>query len=257
MRRIPIPLILAAIIAVGVAVTIIFQITVLTPPSAVVVLVPQGATTATFHIEDIGVQYVAFPIGMGAMEITFNTTNFYYYNIDDLWSLAVPASKYTNMTGTHEINTRAGTYTLRVFDCGNVVVVGSTLIVYVGQWADFGGYKVAVPVNFTASQHQLACVRKFLHYYSIYNVDVFSPRIDYYEFDGYRIYVYYDYVDIYNHHLKYNRRSFTPYASDGRVLVVGQRVMNPETGVFYLGGYFIGAFSADSSGTYVVTVTGR
>ncbi|MEM0479655.1 MAG: hypothetical protein QXS16_04965 [Pyrobaculum sp.] len=255
MRRIPIPLILAAVIAVGVAVTIIFQITILTPPSAVVVLVPQGSTTVTFQFEGVGEQYVAFPIGMGLMQITFNTTNFYYYNITDLWSLAVPASKYTNMTGNHLV----GTHSLRVFDCGNVVVVGSSFIVYIGQWADFGGYKVAVPVNFTASQDQLTCVRKYLHYNGIYGVDVFSPRIDYYEFDGTNIYVYYDYVDLSVYQLKYNRRTFTPIslgAGPGSV-VLGYKVTDSQTGKIYLGGYYVGAFRATSSGTYAVTVTGR
>lgn len=256
MRRIPIPLILAAIIAVGVAVTIIFQITVLTPPSAVVVLVPQGVSTVTFQIEGAGEQYVAFPIGMGHMQITFNTTNFYYCNIEELWSLAVPAHKYTNMTGTHSVYIGTRAYTLHVFDCGNLVVVGRSSMVYIGQWADFGGFKVAVPVNFTASPDQLGCVWKYLHYYGIYSVDIYNPRIEYYEFDGEYIYVYYDNVDIYHYYFRYDKRQFTPTPLTNNA-VIGYKVMYSDTGITYLGGYYVGAFSATSSGTYAVTVTGR
>lgn len=256
MRRIPIPLILAAVIAVGVTVTIIFQITILTPPSAVVVLVPQGSSTVTYQFEATGVRYVAFPIGLGLMQISYNTTNFYYYNVTDLWSLAVPASKYTNMTGTRSVNTGTGTYSISVFDCGNVVVVGRSSLVYIGQWADFGGYKVAVPVNFTASQDQLACVRKYLNYYGISSVDVFSPRVDYYSFDGTYIYVYYDHVDTTSYYFQYNRYSYTPTALSNNA-VIGYKVTDSQTGITYLGGYYVGAFSAASSGTYAVRVTGQ
>lgn len=256
MRRIPIPLILAAIIAVGVTVTIIFQITVLTPPSAVVVLVPQDSSTVTYNFEAVGAQHVAFPIGMGLMQITYNTTNFYYYNVTELWSLAVPSSKYTNMTGTFSVNIGTATYSLHVFDCGNVVVVGYYALVYIGQWADFGGFKVAVPVNFTATEDQLTCARKYMNYYQLASVDIFSPRIDYYAFDGTYIYVYYDRVDTSTYYLRYGSYSYTPTALSNDA-VIGYKIMDSQTGIVYLGGYYVGAFSVTSSGTYAVSVKGQ
>lgn len=256
MRRVPIPLILAAAIAVGVTITIIFQITVLSPPSAVVVLVPQGASTVTYLFEGTGTQYVAFPIGIGSMQISYNTTNFYYYNVTDLWSLAVPASKYRNMTGTHTVKIGTTTYSFSVFDCGNVVVVGYGPLVYIGQWADFGGFKVAVPVNFTASQAQVACARRYMSYYRLAGVDIFSPRIDYYVFDGTSIHVYYDRVDTSTYVFRHNRRSYTPSALSNNA-VIGYKVTDPQTGIVYLGGFYVGAFSATTTGRYTVKVTGR
>ncbi|QJF12440.1 hypothetical protein QIT50_gp28 [Pyrobaculum spherical virus 2] len=256
MRRIPIPLILAAVIAVGVTVTIIFQITVLTPPSAVVVLVPQGSSTVTYQFVAIDVKHAAFPIGMGLMQITYNTTNFYYYNVTELWSLAVPASRYINMTGTYSVNTGTRTYSFNVFDCGNVVVVGYLTTVYIGQWVDFGGFKVAVPVNFTASQDQLTCARKYMGYYNLAGVNIFSPRIDYYAFDGTYIYVYYDRVDTSTYYFRYDRLSYKPTTLSNNA-VIGYKVTDPGTGVVYLGGFYVGAFSATSSGTYVVGVKGQ
>lgn len=256
MRRVPFPLILAAVIAVGVTVTIIFQITVLTPPSAVVVLVPQGSSTVTYQFEGTGTQYVAFPIGMGAMRVSFNTTNFYYYNVTELWSLAVPSSKYRNMTGTYTVTIGTRTYAFNVFDCGNVVVVGNGPLVYIGQWADFGGFKVAVPVNFTGSQDQVACARRYMQHYRLAGVDIFSPRIDYYVFDGTNIHVYYDRVDTSGYYFRYNRRSYTPTALSNNA-VIGYKATDSQTGILYLGGFYVGAFSATTSGTYAVRVTGQ
>lgn len=256
MRRIPIPLLLAAVIAVGMTITIIFQITILNPPSAVVVLVPEGSSTVTYRFEGTDVQYVAFPIGFGAMQISYNTSNFYYYNVTDLWTLAVRSSKYTNMTGTYTVRIGTVTYAMEVFDCGNVVVVGRGNLVYIGQWADFGGFKVAVPVNFTASQDQLTCARRYMSYKRLAGVDIFSPRIDYYVFDGTNIYVYYDRVDTTSYYFKYNRRSYTPTALSNNA-VIGYKVTDSQTGIVYLGGFYVGAFSASSSGTFEVRVTGR
>lgn len=261
MRHIPIPLILAAIIAVGMTFTIIFQIMILTPPSAVVVLVPQGASSVTYQFEAPGVRYVAFPIGMGLMEITSNTTNFYYYNVTELWSLAVPSTKYTNMTGTYSVNIGTRTYSLDVFDCGNVVVVGSSTLVYIGQWADFGGYKVAVPVNFTASQDQVTCARRYIHRNGLTGVDIYNPRIDYYVFDGTYIHIFYDRVDTSTYYFRHGRRTYTPILVYNNAayttLRVGYKVTDSQTGTIYLGGFYVGAFSATLSGTYAVRVTGR
>lgn len=256
MRRIPIPLILAAVIAVGMTIVIIFQITILTPPSAVVVLVPQGASTVTYRFEATGVKYVAFPIGMGSMQISYNTTNFYYYNVTELWTLAVSASKYRNMTGTYTATIETRTYSFSVFDCGDVVVVGNGPLVYIGQWTDFGGFKVAVPVNFTASQDQLTCARRYMQHYRLAGVDIFSPRIDYYVFDGTNIHVYYDRVGTSDYYFRYNRRSYTPKALSNNA-AIGYKVTDSQTGIVYLGGFYVGAFSATSSGTYEVRVTGR
>lgn len=252
MRRVPIPLILAAVIAVGVTVMIIFQITVLTPPSAVVVLVPQGSTSATFSFQTVNRANVAFPIGIGMMQINHNTTALYYYNVTDLWAIAVPASRYNNMTGQYSVPYT----TIQVFDCGNVVVVGSSSTVYVGQWADFGGFKVTVPVNFTASRNQLACIRKYLSRFSIASVAVFNPRIDYYSYDGTYINIYYDYVDTSSYTLRYGYYSYTPAALSNNA-VIGYKIIDPQTGIVFLGGYYVGAFSATSSGKYAVTVTGK
>lgn len=256
MRRIPIPLTLAAVIAVGVTIMIIFQITVLTPPSTVVVLVPQGASTVTYRFEGTGVQHVAFPIGIGAMRVSFNSTKFYYYNITELWTLAVPASKYRNMTDTYTVRIGTRTYSFSVFDCGHVVVVGNGPLVYIGEWADFGGFKVAVPVNFTASQDQVACARRYMNYYRIAGVDIYNPRVDYYVFDGTNIHVYYDRVDTSTYVFRYNRRSYTPTALSNNA-VIGYKVTDPQTGIVYLGGFYVGAFSAATSGNFVVTVTGQ
>lgn len=256
MRRVPIPLILAAVIAVGLTITIIFQITILTAPSAVVVLVPQGASTVTYRFEGVGTQHVAFPIGMGAMRVSYNTTNFYFYNVTELWSLAVPASKYTNMTGTYTFTVGTRTYSMNVFDCGKVVVVGASTLVYIGEWADFGGYKVAVPVNFTGSQDQVACARRYMNHYRLAGVDIFSPRIDYYVFDGTNIHVYYDRVDTSTYVFRYNRRTYTPTALSNNA-VIGYKVTDSQAGTVYLGGYYIGAFSTSTSGKFAVTVTGQ
>lgn len=256
MRRVSIPLMLAAVIAVGLTITIIFQITILTAPSTVVVLVPQGASTVTYQFEGVGTQHVAFPIGMGVMRVSYNTTRFYIYNVTELWSLAVPASKYNNMTGTYTFTVGTRTYSMNVFDCGKVVVVGASTLVYIGEWADFGGYKVAVPVNFTGSQDEVACARKYMNRYRLAGVDIFNPRIDYYVFDGTNIHVYYDRVDASTYVFRYNRRTYTPTALSSNA-VIGYKVMDSQTGTVYLGGYYIGAFSTSTSGKFAVTVTGQ
>lgn len=260
MQRLPIPLILAAVIAVGVTVTIIFQIIILNPPGAVIMLVPQGASSVTYQFEGVGVRYVAFPIGLGSMEIVSNTTNFYYANVTELWSLAVPASKYTNATNTYTVDIGTSTYSINVFDCGNILVMGASDLVYIGQWADFGGFKVAVPINFTGSPDQVTCARKYMYTFNVPSVDIFSPRIDYYVFDGTYIYIYYDRVDTSSYYFRYDRRTYTPIKiydnAAYTTALLGYKVTD-STGIVYLGQFYVGAFSSGKSGTYAVRVTGR
>ncbi len=91
LRRIPIPLILAAAVAVGAAITIIIQITILPPPSAVVApielpdaSVDSGSITHTISVEvPAGRNAVYITLaGLGKLTLESNTTGWYYFPAD-------------------------------------------------------------------------------------------------------------------------------------------------------------------------------
>ncbi|MGC9131979.1 MAG: hypothetical protein ACP5H5_10430, partial [Pyrobaculum sp.] len=75
------PLIIAAAIAVGVTVTIIIQVILLSPPGGVLVLVPQGATTKSFVYQILAGASIShfMPVGYGKFTLNPNTTSWYYY----------------------------------------------------------------------------------------------------------------------------------------------------------------------------------
>jgi hypothetical protein len=210
MRRIAIPLILAALIAVGVTVTIIIQVISVSPPGGVLLLVPQGITTKSYVYQILlgtNVQHF-MPLGYGKLTLRPNTTGWYYY-ADTRAPGIVAVSK--PFTGVIKVTVDGTDYYL----CNNsnygAVVRAKDSTGWVGDWVMAGSYFILNPRNASDNTNYRNCAVSVSNTVGKF-VFIYEPRSDYFSYNAATntVTVYYDAIDQYNFITKYGSITFTP-----------------------------------------------
>jgi hypothetical protein len=212
MRRIPIPAILAAVIAAGITVTIIIQIIWLTPPGGVVLLVPQGATTKSFVYQILaGSKLTHFmPVGYGKFALRPNTTSWYYY-IDTSMPYIITVSK--PFTGVVKVTVEGTDYYLCNSSNYGAIIRVYDSIGWVGDWVKVGSYYVLNPRNATDAAGYVTCAKSVISTAGWSYLLVYEPRSDYFTYNPSTksATVYYDSIDSAGTvTAKYGSTTFTP-----------------------------------------------
>jgi len=216
--RIPIPLILALAVAVGVSVTIIFKITVVPPPSAVVAPIETSATsldtgssTYLISVDVASGSYVNYPTlaGLGKLQLKANTTGWYYLQTD--WFVTVVRRSTGDavfvLSNNRKVHVREinNTHAVVFFDKGTVAVVTQKVQVGTTGWIVYH----PVPTSYDdTTKTVLQNIISSLGYTYIY---VFQPKADYVKYDANTKY-FYMYLDM--------------ISSSGSVTVRGGNVKN-------------------------------
>ncbi len=196
MRRIPMPLIFAAAIAVGVTVTIIIQIISLAPPGGVLVLVPQGVTAKSFVYQILAGASVShfMPVGYGKFTLKPNTTSWYYY-IDT--SMPYLIAVKTPFTGVVKVTVDGTDYYLCNSSNYGAVIREADYTGWVGDWVKVGSYYVLNPRNATDAAGYVDCAKSVINTAGWSYLLVYEPSADYFTYDASTksATVYYDSID--------------------------------------------------------------
>jgi hypothetical protein len=182
-RRIPIALLIAAAIAIGVTVTVIVQVISLTPPGGVVLLVPQGVTTKTYVYKIFGgLERIShfMPIGYGKFTLKPNATNWYYYVDNSMPYIIGVGGPFTGVVKV----TIEGTdyYLCNISNYGAVIRV-TDYIGWVGDWVKVGSYYVLNPRNATDAGGYVDCAKSVISTAGWSYLLVYEPRSDYFTYD--------------------------------------------------------------------------
>ncbi len=183
MRRLPIPVLVAAVIAVGVIVTIIIQVNTLSPPGGVLVLIPQGATTKIYAYQIIAGGKVNhfMPLGYGKFTLKTNTTNWYYYT-DTSMPYIIAVSK--QFTGVVKVTLEGTDYYLCNSSKYGAVIRAFDYIGWVGDWVKVGSYYILNPRNATDAAGYVDCAKSVISTAGWTYLLVYEPRGDYFTYDA-------------------------------------------------------------------------
>ena len=198
MRRIPIALLIAAAIAIGITVTIIIQVIALQPSGGVVLLLPQGYTSMTYVYKILSGSTAAInhfmPIGYGKFTLKPNTTNWYYYVDTSMPYIVAVANPFT---GVVKVTLDGTDYYL----CNNsnygAVIRALDYIGWVGDWVKVGSYYILNPRNATDAAGYVECAKSIISAAGVSYLLVYEPRRDYFTYDASTksATVYYDSID--------------------------------------------------------------
>jgi hypothetical protein len=198
MRRIPVALLIAAAIAVGVTVTIIIQVVALQPSGGVVLLIQQGYTSKTFVYKVLSGGTAAInhfmPIGYGKFTLKSNTTNWYYY-IDTYMPGIIAVNK--PFTGVVTVTVDGTDYYLCNSSNYGAVIRVHDYIGWVGDWVKVGSYYILNPRNATDATGYVDCAKSVINTAGWTYLLVYEPRGDYFTYDASTksATVYYDSID--------------------------------------------------------------
>jgi hypothetical protein len=237
----------ALAVAVGVAVTIIIQITVLAPPPAVVAPIETSATsldtgssTYSTSVTVVSGSYAVYPTlaGLGKLQLRANTTGWYYLQ-DDLVLTVVRRS-----AGDADLTLSSG-YTVYVRE----INATHAFILYSGRTTGVVAQKVQVgttgwivyhPVVTAYDAATLNTIRNLMNSLGYSNVYVFQPKPGYVSYDPSTktFYVYFDYVGndgtVYQKYQYYtNTTSFAPISASSAVTVNGIAQIDTSNYVLY------------------------
>jgi hypothetical protein len=200
--KFPLPLLLALAVAVGVTITIVVQVTILSPPPAIVAPIEtmpesvDASRTYTISIEVAQGEYIIYPtlIGLGKLRLESNVSGWYYLQNDWVVSLvrretgdAVFMLPNNNRVYVKEINdTHAFIFYTQHYTgiVAKKVQVGST------------GWIIYHPVVTDYDSNTLEAIRALLQSIGYTYTYVFQPRRDYITFvqNQKYFYVYFDRV---------------------------------------------------------------
>lgn len=193
MRKIPFPLLLAAIVLAGVAVTIIIQITV-TPAVAVVWpgdalnTDPSTGMTITVTGSGVGNYSLVRPAIFGSGDVIANYT-IYAFNVTDYYNLPpVVATSIVNTTVTdpNGIN-------VNVMYCpGGIGVVGVGGKGWLTRVLVYGGNYIFEPIRPVYNTTTTACLNAYANKFGALSMYIGSPDPSYYSLSGSTLTVYYD-----------------------------------------------------------------
>jgi len=214
MRKIPIALLIAAAIAVGVTVTIIIQLITLQPSGGVVLLLPQGYTSKTYVYKILSGSTAAIshfmPIGYGKFTLKPNTTDWYYYVDTSMPYIVAVANPFTGVVKV----TLDGTdyYLCNNSNYGAVIRVVD-YVGWVGDWVKVGAYYILNPRNATDAAGYVDCAKSVISTAGWTYLLVYEPRGDYFTYDASTksATVYFDSIDSAGTiTAKYGSKVFTP-----------------------------------------------
>jgi len=179
MRRVPLPLVFAGLIAFGATVAIIIKV-VIYPLGGVIWLSKDMATSIQYSAPS---GLVAVPVGHGRFVLTPNTTNWYY----GLVGLTIPRVLGTArpFTGVLVMNItlygKAYThYVCNMSNRGAIAISFYGLRAIVGDWVRSGGYYVLKPRNYTVDLYG-ECARQIMAAANTTYLYVYEPRADYFK----------------------------------------------------------------------------
>jgi hypothetical protein len=234
----------ALAVAVGVAVTIVIQITLLPAPPAVVAPIetPPDAGSTTYT-KSLVIPYDASAVyptlaGIGKLQISVNTTGWYYLQND--WVFTV----VRRSTGNIAFHVSSGAFIyVREINATHAFIYHSVYATgVVAQKVQVGttGWIIYHPVVTDYDADTLNTIRTAMSSLSLSNVYVFQPKPDYVTYDPNTktFYVYFDKVDnsgdVTSKYFYYaNTTSFTPIPTDSPVTVSGIERIDTENYVLY------------------------
>ncbi|MGC9131447.1 MAG: hypothetical protein ACP5H5_07675 [Pyrobaculum sp.] len=200
MHRIPIPLLIAAVVAIGAAIYLLIQVTVLVPPTTNVMLLfkePNQTVYYRFQFIQGGKATVVYPLGWGRYALTPNTTGWYYMTLATalpfIFAVQQPFTgvvKYEFTLG----NTRYYYYLCNMSNYGGIFYWDTLYYGMVGDWVKVGSFYVFNPRNVTDPGY-ITCAQYMAKNYAAGWVYVAEPRADYYGLDSSgNLVVYFDLV---------------------------------------------------------------
>jgi hypothetical protein len=192
LRRIPLPLLLALVVAVGASVIMVVQITVLPAPPAIVAPVNTAASVLTSGSQTVTIAVTAYAgqtvvhsnlAALGRVLLQANTTGWHYQVNDWIYTVvrrATGNATFTLPTGvTVEVFQYNSSHALVVNRQRNTVLI--TKIVSVGTT----GWYAYHPVDTVYDSGTVSGLTRFMSYRGLTQVNVFRPRTDYVTFDPY------------------------------------------------------------------------
>ena len=246
-NRIPIPLLFALAVAVGVAVTIIIQITVLAPPPAVVAPIETSATsldtgssTYSTSVTVASGSYAVYPTlaGLGKLQLTANTTGWYYLQDDLVLTVVRRSTGDVNLT----LSTGQTVYVREINATHAFILYSGRTTGVVAQKVQVGatGWIVYHPVVTSYDTATLNVMKTLMSALGYLNIYVFQPKPDYVAYDPSTktFTVYFDYVDntgavTAKYYSVTNTTSFVPIPTTTSVTVNGIAQIDVNNYVIY------------------------
>jgi len=190
LKRVPLPLLFALVVAVGAVVVMVVQINVIPPPPAIVAPIDtqptehlSGSQTVTFSVSIYAGQLVTYDnlAALGRVSLESNTTGWHYLVND--WIFAVMRRSTGNATFSLptgievEVFQYNSTHALVVNRQRNTAVIAKIVSVGTLGWYAYH----PVPTNYDSDT--VDGLNRYLSHRGLSEVYVFQPRHDYVEFD--------------------------------------------------------------------------
>jgi hypothetical protein len=183
MRRIPIALIIAAVVAIGITVMITITVIRLQPSGGILILFKPGVTGISYVYQVlVGTTTVShlLPVGYGKFTLNANTTS-WYYHVETGMPYIIAVSK--PFSGVATVNIGGTNYYICNSSNYGAVIRATDRLGWVGDWVYSGSFYVLNVRNVTDSTNYQTCPKNIITTAGWTNALLYEPRGDYFTYD--------------------------------------------------------------------------